>query len=282
MLTFLNILKKSLYLFFAVSLLMTGGINRVFTGDVYEYESVSSVIGLETLVRAQGVTTDGESFIFSGKNALERTDLDGNEILALNTRAIPGELSEKYGAAHIGGISCADGKIYAPLEDSKIWEHPLIAVYDAATLEYTGVYYELPTSLLTRGVPWVICDAENGFAYVGDSRNYTEIYKFNLSDFTYTETLTFDGEIKKIQGGEMYDGLIYFGTNDMTRAVYTFDPATGETAKLFDRITYEYTLIDNFGGEGEDLTVLPLPDGTYIHTLQLGALFIDASLRHYK
>lgn len=282
MLTALNLIKKSLALFFTVALLMTGGINSLFNGDVYEYESVSSVIGLETLVRVQGVTNDGECFYFSGKTSLEKTDLDCDEILALNTSAIPDELAEKYGVAHIGGISYANGIIYAPLEDSKVWEHPLIALYDSETLEYTGVYYELPTELQTRGVPWIVCDASHGVAYTGDSRNYKEIYVFSLTDFTYIKTIEFDAEIEKIQGGEYYNGELYFGTNDATRAVYKVNPETGETEKLFDRIMYEYKLIDNFGGEGEDLTVLPMEDGTYIHTLQLGALFIDSTLRHYK
>lgn len=282
MLAALNLLKKSLALFFAVSLFLTGGINRLFSGDVYEFDSVSSVIGLETLVRAQGVTNDGEHFYFSGKNCLEKTDGSCEEILALNLNAIPEDLSGKYGVSHIGGISFADGFIYAPLEDSKVWEHPLIALYDCETLEYTGVFFELPADKQTRGVPWVVCDGENGVAYTGDSRNYTEIHVFSLEDFSYLRTVTFDGEIEKIQGGEYYNGLLYFGTNDKTRAVYTVNPQTGATEKLFDRIMYDYKLIDNFGGEGEDLTVLPTENGAYIHTLQTGALFIDATLRHYK
>ena len=263
-------------------LLLTGGINKGFTGDVYPYESEHTVIGLETLVRSQDVTTDGEYFYFSGKHALEKVNLACDEIIVLNHNAITDELKEKYNSQHIGGISYYNGIIYAALEDSKQWQHPIIALYDAETLEYTGVCYELPTELQTRGVPWVAVDGENGFAYTGDSRNYTEIYKFSLSDFTYIETITLSGEVVKIQGGEIADGKLYAGTNDMTRAVFTVDLETGEVKKLFDRIMYEYKLIDNFGGEGEGLTVLLMEDGTYIHTLQLGALFIDSSLRHYK
>lgn len=279
---FANTFNKIFSLLFSVLLLLTGGINKGFTGDVYPYESEHAVIGLETLVRSQDVTTDGEYFYFSGKHALEKVNLTCDEIIALNHNAITDELKEKYNSQHIGGISYYNGIIYAALEDSKQWQHPIIALYDAETLEYTGVCYELPTDLQTRGVPWVAVDGENGFAYTGDSRNYTEIYKFSLSDFTYIETITLSGEVVKIQGGEIADGKLYAGTNDMTRAVFTVDLETGEAVKLFDRIMYEYKLIDNFGGEGEGLTVLSMEDGTYIHTLQLGALFIDSSLRHYK
>ena len=125
-------------------------------------------------------------------------------------------------------------------------------------------------------------DKENGVAYTGDSRNYTEIYKFSLSDFTYIETITLSEEVEKIQGAEIADGKLFAGTNDMTRAVYKIDLESGNAVKLFDRITYEYKLIDNFGGEGEGLTLLSMEDGSYIHTLQLGALFIDSSLNHYS
>ena len=282
MAAFANIFNKLFSVLFSVLLMLTGGLNGIFQGEIYPYESEHAVAGLETLTRSQDVTTDGEYFYFSGKHSLEKVNLGCNEIIALNHEAITDELKEKYNSQHIGGISCYNGIIYAALEDSKQWQHPIIALYDAGTLEYTGVCYELPTELLTRGVPWVTVDGENGVAYMGDSRNYTEIYKFSLYDFTYLETITLSCEVQKIQGCEVADGILYAGTNDMTRAVFAIDLASGEAHKLFDRIMYEYKLIDNFGGEGEGLTILPMEDGTYIHTLQLGTLFIDSSLRHYK
>ncbi len=279
---FANAFNKIFSLMLAAMLLFTGSVNCIFTGEVYPWESESSVAGLETLTRSQDVTTDGEYYYFSGKHALEKTDITCKEIIALNHEAIAPELSEKYNSQHIGGISYYDGIIYAALEDSKQWQHPIIALYDAETLEYTGVCFELPLELQTRGVPWVAVDGENGVAYTGDSRNYTEIYKFSLEDFSYIETITLSEEIRKIQGGEIADGKLFAGTNDMTRAVFTVELETGEVTKLFDRIMYEYKLIDNFGGEGEGLTLYKAEDGTYIHTLQLGALFIDSSLRHYR
>lgn len=282
MLQFINVMKKLLSLLFAAGFLFTGGVNAVFNGKIDPYESSDGVIGIESLVRAQGVTNDGESWYFSGKNGLEKVDIVSGEITALNTKAIPEELEERFGSEHIGGIGYADGLIYAPVEDSKVWAHPLIVLYDAKTLEYTGKFFELPTENHTRGVPWCFADAQNGVLYAGDSRNETRAYKYDLTTLEYLGILEYSREIKEIQGGEYYNGKLWFGTNDMTRAVYAADAVTGEVEKLFDRITYEYKLIDNFGGEGEDLTILPMEDGTYIHTLQIGALFIDATLRHYK
>ncbi len=278
---FLNTFNKIFSLFICVMLFFTGGINSIFTGDVKSWESENAVVGLETLTRSQDVTTDGEYFYFSGKTSLQKVRLDCKEIVVINNKALENELGEKYNSQHIGGISYYDGIIYAACEDSKQWQYPVIALFDAETLEYTGKSFLLPVDKQTRGVPWVAVDGENGVIYTGDSRNYTEIYKFSLSDFSYIEAVTLSEEVVKIQGGEIADGRLFVGTNDMTRACFTIDLETGDVEKLFDRIMYEYKLIDNFGGEGEGLTLLSMEDGTYIHTLQLGALFIDSSLRHY-
>ncbi len=281
MIDFANTFNKIFSVLFAALILFTGSLNSMFSCGARPYDEQYAVVGLEALTRSQDVTTDGEYFYFSGKHALEKTNLSCDEIIALNHEAIPAELKEKYGSAHIGGISYYNGIIYAALEDSKVWLHPVIALYDAETLLYTGVCYELPTDLQTRGVPWVAVDGENGVAYTGDSRNYTEIYKFSLEDFSYIETVTLSEEVVKIQGGEISSGYFYAGTNDMKRSVYKIDLATGETEKLFERITYEYKLIDNFGGEGEGLTVIKSENKTELYTLQIGATFLDATLNHY-
>ncbi len=286
MLTFYNIVKGAFYKISAVaiSLLMTlsNGINSGFNGDIYPYESNSKVFGLETIERAQGVTTDGEAWYFSGKSTLVKIAFDNQTVLAYNYEAIPEELAEAYGSAHIGGISYCDGYIYAPLEDSKVWEYPIIAVYDAETLEFTGEYKVLSNEILTRGMSWLSCDEENGLIYSSHSKEATELYCFDLETFEYVKTVELSEMVGKIQGGEVYNGLIYVGTNDATRAVYTINPSTGEVEKCFDRIMYEWKLIDNFGGEGQDVTVYPMEDGTLIHALDIGALFMDSNLRHYK
>ncbi|MDD6276872.1 MAG: hypothetical protein PUB20_08655 [Clostridia bacterium] len=267
-----------------LSLLMTlsNGLNNFFNGDIYPYESNSKVVGLQSLERAQGVTTDGEAWYFSGKTSLVKIAFDNETMLACNYKAIPEEFEEKYGSAHIGGISYYNGKIYAPLEDSKIWEHPIVAVYDAQTLEFTGEYAELPKEIMTKGASWISCDAEKGLLYSSHSTNAEELICFDINTFEYVGSVKLSEPVIRIQGGEVYNGKVYVGTNDSTRAVYTIDVETGKVEKLFDRIMYQPKLIENFGGEGEDLTVYPMEDGTLIHALDIGALFIDANLRHYK
>ena len=286
MLVFYNLVKGVFYKLFSVVIALlisfTNLVNTPFIGDVYQWESNSKVVGLETIERAQGVTTDGEAWYFSGKTSLVKIAFDNQTVLAYNYEAIPEEFKENYGSAHIGGISYCDGYIYAPLEDSKVWEYPIIAVYDAQTLEFTGKYKILPNDIMTRGMSWLACDKENGLIYSSHSKEATELYCFDLETFEYVKTVELSEMVGKPQGGEVYNGLIYIGSNDMTRAVYTINPVTGEVEKSFDRIMYEWKLIDNFGGEGQDVTVYPMEDGTLIHALDIGALFMDSNLRHYK
>ena len=286
MLTFYNIAKSIIYKVFAVVfaalLTLTNGVNGLLNGDIYPYDSNSKVVGLESLERAQGVTTNGEYWYFSGKTSLVKIGFDNQTVYAYNYKALDGELSENYNSKHIGGISYYNGYIYASLEDSKQWQHPVIALYDAETLEYTGICHEVSSEILTRGIPWVAVDAENGFIYASHSKTVEEIHCFDLDTFEYVKSFAVSDPMDAIQGGEVYKGKLYVGTNDSTRAVYTIDVKSGKVEKLFDRIMYQPKLIDNFGGEGEDLTVYPMEDGTLIHALDIGALFIDSNLRHYK
>ena len=277
---FMAILTKIVAFLCSFLIPLSNGLNTLFNGDIYPFESNTKVIGLETFDRSQGVTTDGEYWFFSGKGSLTKVNIETNEVEVKNGNPFLG--FEDYGVDHVGGISYYNGYIYAGLEDSKVWNSPLVVLYDAETLEYAGKFVHFNTELLNRGCPWVCCDAQRGYFYVANSRNTTEMYCFDLDTLEYVKTAAFETEVKAIQGAEMYDGIMYAATNDATRAVYQINPDTGSVTKYFDRIMYQPLLIDNFGGEGEDITVLHMEDGTLFHALDLGTLFIDANLRHYK
>ncbi len=277
---FMDVLTKIVAFLCSFLIPLSNGLNTLFNGDIYPFESNTKVIGLETLERSQGVTNDGENWYFSGKSALVKVSIEDNEVLAKNKD--PFASLEEYGVDHVGGISYYNGYIYAPLEDSKVWNSPIVAVYDAQTLEFTGRYTLLDKEVMTRGCPWVTCDAQRGLFYVANSRDTTEIYCYDLETFEFVKTIQLQTQIDAIQGCEMYQGIMYAATNDATRAVYQVNVETGEVTKYFDRIMYQPLLIDNFGGEGEGITVLEMEDGTVFHALDLGVLFIDSNLRHYK
>lgn len=281
MAAFINMFNKTFAILLSMLLSFTGGLNSIFNGNVKSFTDLGGTVALESLARAQGVTADGDCFVYSGKNALERVENDNKTVVAINTDAIPDELADNYNSQHIGGISCYNGIVYAALEDSKQWNHPIVALYDAKTLKFTGEYYELSTERHTRGIPWVTVDGDKGVLYAGDSANDNSVYKYDLSTMKYIGELKFSEPISKIQGGECFKGKVYFGTNDKTRAVYSVELSTGKVEKLFDRIAYEYQYIDNFGGEGEDVTLMKIKGRRLLCTLQVGATFTDATLRGY-
>lgn len=281
MLTVKKILMRIVSAFTAVLLLLTGVADTCAQGGVYPYLSKDNIVGLPALSRSQGVTTDGESFFFSGKNSLVRVSLDGETVLARNWDAIPQTLAEQFGSAHIGGISYYNGKLYAAVEDSKVWDHPLVVLYDARTLRYAGVYGSLGSERLTRGVPWVACDAQAGCFYAAQSKSADRLLRYDLETFAYLGSISLTQAVPEIQGAEVYQGRLYAATNDRTRAVYEIDLATGGVRRYFDRILLHSSVIDNFGGEGEGITVLPMADGSLFHTLEIGMLFLNATFRHY-
>ncbi|HIT52308.1 MAG TPA: hypothetical protein IAD07_00025 [Candidatus Fimivicinus intestinavium] len=280
-LTVKTVLTRILAIFTMVLTVLTGAADALAQGEVYPYLSKENVVGLPALARSQDVTTDGESFFFSGKSSLVRVSLDNETVLARNLDAIPQELEEQFGSAHIGGISYYDGKLYAAVEDSKVWAHPLVVLYDAETLRYTGVYAELGSGRLTRGVPWVACDAQAGCFYAAQSKSAPSLLCYDLETFGYLGAIPLSEPVPEIQGAEVYQGKLYAATNDRTRAVYEIDLATGAVRKYFDRILLYSSLIANFGGEGEGITVLPMEDGSLFHTLEVGMLFLNSTFRHY-
>ena len=275
---FLNLIRRCVALLNCVPLLISNAANSLFNGNIYPYESNTKVVGFETLARSQGVTTDGKSWIFSGRGALLRLSLDGKEVLAENLAPFAG--LEPLGLKHVGGISCKNGVLLAAMEDSKVWKNPTVAVFDAETLAFTGRYHTFSNEVFTHGLPWVAFYGDNFI--LADCDDADRLYLYRLADFSPVGEIPLSAAVDEIQGGEVWENTLYVGTNDPTRAVYGIDLTDGTVTKLFDRILYQPRLIDNFGGEGEDLTVWPMPDGTFLHALDVGALFIDSNLRHYR
>lgn len=270
------LMKKSIALTLAVALLagLTGFIDNLSAPQRYPEVAKQNIVGLGAWNRSQDVTTDGENYYFSARTGLIKTLPDGVTETAMNLNAIPQALRENYGSAHIGGISWYNGKIYAAIEDSKVWQYPIVALFDGDTLAYTGEYHILDASLQKNGLPWIAVDAERGLIYCAQRDNAPALIAYSLETFELVKTVPLSEPVHKIQGAEVYGGVLYAATNNDTQAVYAVDVLTGETRKLFDRNLTQ-------GSEGEGLTVLPTADGALIHTLDLGPLFINAYFRHY-
>lgn len=257
---------------------LTLGIDALSAGKRHPEVSKDNVLLIGAAERSQGITTDGKYYYFSSKWGLTKSELDGKTRVKSNPLAIPKKLKDEYGLAHIGGISYskADNCIYAGLEDSKVWEYPIVAVYDADTLKFTGRYYILDKALHTRGLPWVAVDNDRGLLITLDhSKKANELIFYDIADnMKYVGSVKLSETVRSIQGAEMYGGMLYAATNDDTQAVYKIDPKSGEVSKYFDRNLTK-------GSEGEGITVLETADGEVFHAIDMGPLFINAFIRHY-
>lgn len=257
---------------------LTLGIDALSAGKRHPEVSKDNVLLIGAAERSQGITTDGKYYYFSSKWGLTKSELDGKTRVKSNPLAIPKELKDEYGLAHIGGISYskADNCIYAGLEDSKVWEYPVVAVYDADTLKFTGRYYILDKALHTRGLPWVAVDNDRGLLITLDhSKKANELIFYDIADnMKYVGSVKLSETVRSIQGAEMYRGMLYAATNDDTQAVYKIDPKSGDVSKYFDRNLTK-------GSEGEGITVLKTADGAVFHAIDMGPLFINAFIRHY-
>lgn len=268
----------SLAAFMTFLSVLTLGIDALSAGKRHPEVSKDNVLLIGAAERSQGITTDGKYYYFSSKWGLTKSELDGKTRVKSNPLAIPKKLKDEYGLAHIGGISYskADNCIYAGLEDSKVWEYPVVAVYDADTLKFTGRYYILDKALHTRGLPWVAVDNDRGLLITLDhSKKANELIFYDMADnMKYVGSVKLSETVRSIQGAEMYGGMLYAATNDDTQAVYKIDPKSGEVSKYFDRNLTK-------GSEGEGITVLETADGAVFHAIDMGPLFINAFIRHY-
>lgn len=252
---------------------LTGGIDLVTSGG-HTDTAKTNIVGLGAIFRSQGMTTDGETFYFSSKTTLIRTKTDAKTVIDADYSAIPDELKE-LGIAHIGGLSYYDGYIYAGLEDSKVWDYPIVGVYDAETLDFVD-YYILDCETVTRGLPWVCVDPETGYLYCTDhSKKPTKLLVYDTaSEMEFVKEIPLSFSVPSIQGAEFHNGTLYAATNDETKAIYKINPVSGEVEKHLDR--------NLLGGEGEGMTFITKENGeTVLVAMDMGTIFINAFVREY-
>ena len=253
---------------------LTHGIDLISAGERTD-TAKTNIVGVGAYFRSQGITTDDDTLFFSSKTTLIQTEADAKTVINANYSAIPDELAEKYGIKHIGGLSYYNGFIYAGLEDSKVWDYPIVGVYDAGTLELVD-YYILDCETVTRGLPWVCVNPENGLLYCTDhSKQPTKLLVYDTADgMKPAGEIPLSQTVAAIQGAEFYDGIIYAASNDETQAIYTINPSDGSVEKLTDRCLTQFS-------EGEGMTIMIKGGKPVIIAMDMGPLFINAFVREY-
>lgn len=231
------IFKKAIALISAIMLMVVGADEKNMPmPDGAEIIDKYTYVLFDYQLSSQGVTNDGEYFYFSGNKNLGKADMETGEISRITANAIPEELKEK-GCNHIGGLSYHNGKIYAAIEDGPDYLNSFIVLYDAETLKYTGVYYELPHELHIEGVPWCAVDAERNRLYTAEWSNATVLNIFNLETMELIGTLPLSEKIDRIQGAEMYDGTLYMSCDELNdkKRIFSLDVENGEVKEVFAR-----------------------------------------------
>lgn len=268
----LSVVLAAIFIPFSV---LTHGIDLISQGERTD-NGKTNVVGIGAYFRSQGIATDGETLYFSSKTTIIRTEDDARTLINANYSAIPDELADNYGIAHIGGMSYYNGYIYAGLEDSKVWDYPIIGVYDAESLNPVD-YYIMDSEQITRGMPWVCVNPENGYLYCTDhSKNPTKLLVYDTTnEMEFVKEITLQESPYAIQGAEFYNGALYAATNDDTQAIYKIDVETGAVSKLLDRNLTS-------GSEGEGMTFMIKDDVPVIVAMDMGPLFINAFVREYS
>jgi glutamine cyclotransferase len=230
----------------------------------------------------QGLANDGTYLYSSGAisslymTCLAKIDMNTGEFLLKKMSAVPEEFIKK-GYDHIGDISYYNGFIYAPVEDLPE-EFPLVLLYDAETLEYTGTYYELDPTYLPDGIPWCTVDAENGYLYTSPFHDADNIVAFNLSDLSFSHLIPLSEQITRVQGGDFVDGKLYVNldTSGQYREVKAIDVNTGEVSLVASRD------MEGINIETEGLTISKDAEGNMIfHITDYDRLY-TVYLRQYK
>ena len=241
--------------FAGLTALLTLLIARFYPAPPPEYypdAGVTSFVLFDAVVRAQGITTDGENLYFGWNFGVTKTDLSGKN--ALRVRLIPLALLLK-GVDHIGGISYYDGKIYCALEDSGAFENLYIGVYDAKSLKLIE-YKAVPLENHEFGIPWVAVDRDTGLLYSARRDHFTALNIYDAKSLALVDTLELDAPVHKIQGGEVYNGVLYVSDSREGQTIFAINLATGQAQKLFSRF------VPNNKGQG--ITILPKDDTFFL------------------
>lgn len=269
---------KILSVFFSVLLIplsgITYGLDAISLGKRTDIAR-DNIVGIGAYFRSQGITSDGENLYFSSKTTLIKTESDAGTLINANLSAIPAELKDNCGIKHIGGLSFYNGKIYAGMEDSKVWDYPIIGVFDSETLELEK-YYIMDPELITRGMPWVTVDPETGYLYCMDhSKKPTKILVYDVNnEMAFVEEVDLSETVPSIQGAEFSDGVMYAATNDDTQAIYKIDVHSGKVEKYLDR--------NLTGGEGEGMTFMTVDGKKVLVAMDMGVIFVNTFVRQYE
>jgi hypothetical protein len=242
--------------------------------------------GPSVLTRSQGVTHDDSGWIFSWQGGLERTDANYTTQAAagwpydnFSAASMTPDRRNHFGGTHVGDVAEHAGIVYAPVEDGSEdigvmtvndpeYQQSRVALYDAKTLAYTGVSYDVPRELQRDGVPWIAIDHAAQEIYTGEwgmPRDTLNVWTLEMAQkrtltLRYPESFGAGFHLSRIQGGEVLGGAMYVARDDAQHTVFKIDLATGDVARMF-------ALGGAEPSELEGIAAYPTPDGALLHVI---------------
>jgi hypothetical protein len=259
----------------------------------------TSFVGGDSLLRSQGVTSDGHGWMFSWQGGPSRTDdnyLDQAigtlppDIAVDNPTFDPATRENHIGGNHIGDIDVDGDTLLAPVEDggqgelnNPEYQRGFIALYDPATMTYTGKKYLLPLALQAAGVPWVAVDHGNHDVYSAEwemPHDRLNVYAFDAGrahlsfqrfvDLHYPAALGAGFHLSRIQGAKILGDTMYVSRDDATKSVFSIDLPTGVVTPLF-------SINPGVPAELEGIAVRQTADGALLHVLIVKNNKVDQS-----
>ncbi|MFF2951283.1 hypothetical protein ACFVVU_08045 [Kitasatospora sp. NPDC057965] len=248
--------------------------------------------GFNALERGQGVATDGTYFYYAGPGGMVKATISNDSEVASSAFPIPSSLSSPFKSDHIGDLEYYGGYVIAPLEDGKNnYQHPLLALYNASDLSYTGRYVQLPLDKMPGGVPWVAVDGAAGLVYTApwtqNAANGTNtLIAYSLADLLtlpagstlpVQRTITLSQPLSRIQGAAVWQNKLYASVDDSGKSVFSIDPNTGQ-------VSYEFHQDAEPGDEVQGIAAWDLgPSGGQLHIVHVGSGWksIFLYLQHY-
>lgn len=209
------------------------------------------------LSRSQGVTTDGKQWFFSWQYGLERAN---DAYASAQLTSIPPVLLSE-GLNHIGDMDYANGILYAALDETSDYMNPTVALFNATDLSYTGQSYKLTMPQTKDIASWVAVDAARGYGYGKEWASSANINAYNLSDWSFSHSITLQQPLERIQGAKLRGDWLYLSSDNATKSVYRANLLDGSVEELFQ-------LKQPTGmQEIEGLSFRDTPDGASLHVL---------------
>lgn len=233
----------------------------------------------QALQRSQGIVMDSvtNDLLFSWQFGLQRTSpAPAYTVLANAPNAIPSVLRQQ-GSDHIGCLDYHAGLIYAPIEDGDEVAPPVIALFDAQTLAFTGDYFPLPRDLQAEGVPWVAVDPTRGLAYAAPWNPTPALNVYDLTTFSFIRSLPLSIPLGRIQGAKVYEGALYAAADDTYHTVYRIDLDNGEVVDLFHLLDLPGVDPDDPWLETEGLAFYPTDDGAVMHVILIQGIHTNTN-----